>query len=503
MILSAAITFGFSLRIFPETTTNMQQTPDFLIFLGRFHPLVVHLPIGLLLIAFVLEILSRRKKYEAFKESVSFILLMGAISAVLSVILGLMLAQGGGYNETTLGLHKWMGIGVAVFSVLSWLIKTRPGLLNGALNKAYLPLFAISSLMLLLGGHFGGSLTHGSDYLVQYAPPIVRTMAGLPAEREEEELKPIENIAEAKVFADIIHPMVKARCQSCHNEDKMKGDLRLDTQEMWLEGGEDGPLFVAGKSDESEIYKRITLPEDHDDHMPPDGKRPLTKDQIEMIRWWIDSGAPFDKTVAELTVPENIQPLLAKLGPGGDISEKPTGIFALSVPPANEEAMQNLQQEGALVMAIAQDINFLQVQIKRDSTPFGNEEMQLLLPLAGQITWLDLRYASPDDYSVLAQLKNLSRLHLEQTAVKDEDLVHISKLEHLEYLNLYGTEITNEGLKHLEQLTNLKSLYLWQTKVDKSAVDALIAKIPGLKVDMGLELQAGLRTSVEGLSPAR
>ncbi|MDX2246178.1 MAG: c-type cytochrome domain-containing protein [Bacteroidia bacterium] len=481
----------------------MQQTPDFVIFLGRFHPLVVHLPIGFLLMAFVLEILSRRKKFEAFQGSVAFVLLIGAISAIVSVVFGLMLAQGGDYNENTLSLHKWMGIGVAVFSLLTWLIKTRPELLNGVLKKAYLPLFGLSSFLLLLGGHFGGSLTHGSDYLVQYAPPFVRTMAGLPAEREEEEIKPIENINEANVFADIIHPMVKARCQSCHNEDKMKGELRLDTREMWLEGGETGPAFVAGKADESEIYKRITLPEDHDDHMPPEGKRPLNEDQIEMIRWWINAGAPFDKTVAQLEIPENIQPILAKLGTGGDLSEKPTGVFALSVPPANEEALMKLQEEGVLVLNVAQEINFLQVQVKRDSSLFGNAQMQLLLPLAEQITWLDLRYASPDDYSVLAQLKNLSRLHLEQTSIKDEDLIHLSQLEQLEYLNLYGTNITNEGLKHLEKLSNLKSLYLWQTKVDKPAAEALMAKIPGLKIDMGLDLQTSVRTSVEHSSPAR
>ncbi|MEZ4826196.1 MAG: c-type cytochrome domain-containing protein [Bacteroidia bacterium] len=479
----------------------MQQTPDFVIFLGRFHPLVVHLPIGFLLIAFVMEILSRRKKFEAFRESVAFILLLGALSAVLSVILGLMLAQGGGYNETTLGLHKWLGIGVAALSLAAWVIKSRPQLLNGAAGKAYLPLFAASAFMLLLGGHFGGSLTHGSDYLVQYAPPFVRTLAGLPAEREEEELKPIENIAQANVFADIIHPMVNARCQSCHNEDKMKGELRLDQQELWLEGGESGPLFVAGKADESEIYKRITLPEDHDDHMPPEGKRPLTKDQIEMIHWWINAGAPFDKTVAQMEVPENIQSILDKLGTGGDMEEKPQGIFAISVSPADAQAIEALEEEGVQVMQIAQNVNFLQVQIKRDSTPFGNAQMQLLLPLAQQITWLDLRYASIEDYSVLAQLPNLSRLHLEQTAVTDQDLAHLSGLKHLEYLNLYGTGITNEGLRHLENLTELKSLYLWQTKVDKAAAEALMAKIPGLTIDMGMALQAGIRISVGGPFP--
>ncbi|MCB0842980.1 MAG: hypothetical protein KDE26_06935, partial [Bacteroidetes bacterium] len=143
--------------------------------------------------------------------------------------------------------------------------------------------------------------------------------------------------------------------------------------------------------------------------------------------------------------------------------------------------------EGVLVMPIAQDINFLQVQINRDTTPFGNEEMKLLRPLADQITWLDLRHVSANDFSVLAELPNLSRIHMENTSVTDADLIHLSKLENLEYLNLYGTGISNEGLKHLESLPNLKSLYLWQTKVDNAGAQALKEKNPNLDVNLGWE----------------
>ena len=459
---------------------------DFLIFAGRFHPMVVHFPIGLLLIAFVMELMGRKTKNEAMKSSASFVLLIGAITAIISVIMGLMLAQGGGYNENTLFWHKWMGIGVAVFSAFAWLIKTRPQFQKAALQKAYIPIMAIMAFMLTLGGHYGGSLTHGSDYLVQYAPQPIRSIAGLPP-REASEPQPIENIDEADVFADIIHPVLKSRCNSCHNADKMKGGLRMDTREKLLEGGDGGAAFVAGNPDESEIYSRLLLPEDHDDHMPPDGKRQLTEEQIELIHWWIASGSPFDTKVADLEVPEDIQPILAKLGPGGEIEDKPKGIFAKSVAPANADAMALLADEGVLVMPIAQDINFLQVQINRDTTPFGNEEMKLLRPLADQITWLDLRHVSANDFSVLAELPNLSRIHMENTSVTDADLIHLSKLENLEYLNLYGTGISNEGLKHLESLPNLKSLYLWQTKVDNAGAQALKEKNPNLDVNLGWE----------------
>lgn len=461
----------------------MEKAPDFILFLGRFHPLVVHLPIGFLMIAFIMEIMGRTQKYAQLGLSTGFVLLLGAISASLAALMGWFLSWGGGYNADTLFWHQWLGIGVAVTAWIAWLIKTKPQLIKGKLTKAYLPVFSISTFMLLVAGHYGGSLTHGGDYLFQYAPQPIRTIAGLPP-KTEKKIKVIENIDEALVFDDIVHPMLEARCNSCHNEGKMKGELRMDTREKFLEGGENGPVIVAGNADQSELYRRVMLPEEEEEHMPPDGKRPLTENQIELIAWWIDAGAPMDKKVAEIEAPERIQGLLAKLGPGGD---KAKGIFAKSVTPADPAAMEKLAARGVMVMPIAQDINFLQVTIQKDSVPFGAADMKLLLPLAEQITWLDMRNTQTDDYSVLASLPNLSKLHLEKTGVKDVDLVHISGLTNLEYLNMYGTEVSNEGIKNLEGLTNLKSLYLWQTKVDKSAAEALKEKLPALSIDMGWE----------------
>jgi hypothetical protein len=138
-------------------------------------------------------------------------------------------------------------------------------------------------------------------------------------------------------------------------------------------------------------------------------------------------------------------------------------------------------------LPIAQEHNFVQVSFVRDSTPFGDADMKHLLPLAEQITWLDLRNTEIKDFSALAQLKNLSRVHLELSAIQDADLVHLSQLEQLEYLNLYGTEISNEGLSHLEALPNLKTLYLWQSQVDEAAARELVEKMPQLEINMGWE----------------
>ena len=389
----------------------MNGTPDFVIFLGRFHPLVVHMPIGILSLAFVMELLSRREKYKGIGEATSFVLFWGAVSAWGAVILGLMLSQSGGYNESTLFWHKWLGILLAIGSSVAWWIKRKKLDPSSAMNKAYLPLMVLSMVFLVFGGHNGGVLTHGSDYLVQYAPQPIRSIAGLGPRVDDKPIV-ITDINKAKVFDELIHPMVKQRCQSCHNEDKMKGELRIDTREKFLEGGESGPMFVAGNLDESDMYHRITLPEEHDDHMPPEGKRQLTEDQVAIIGWWIEQGAPLDETVAQLSVSDEVREILERQF--GPMDEAAQGVFALEVPAADPEAIQTLSGRNGRALPIAQEQNLLQVSFAKDSTPFANRDMNLLLPLAEQVTWLDLRNTSITDFSSLAQLPNLSRLHLEQ-----------------------------------------------------------------------------------------
>ena len=81
-------------------------------------------------------------------------------------------------------------------------------------------------------------------------------------------------------------------CTKCHGQQKQKGELRLDTKEYALKGGEDGVVLVPEKAAESEIIKRVMLPKGHDDAMPPKGG-PLEVGDIETLRKWIAAGAPW------------------------------------------------------------------------------------------------------------------------------------------------------------------------------------------------------------------
>lgn len=92
-------------------------------------------------------------------------------------------------------------------------------------------------------------------------------------------------------FASDIKPIFEKSCVKCHGPEKQKGKLRLDTLEATLKGSEDGAILTKGKSAESSLVHSVArLVED--DAMPPEGKGdPLTKEQIGLVRAWIDQGA--------------------------------------------------------------------------------------------------------------------------------------------------------------------------------------------------------------------
>jgi mono/diheme cytochrome c family protein len=465
------------------------QPSDWVLFFGRFHPLIVHLPIGFLLIGGFLEVGRWLGKIGVDESTITSILLWSAVSATVACVVGYMLSLGGGYEEEILTEHMWQGIGVAVFAWIAWAVKSH-----------------------WLGNRipFGSALyvpAHGSDYLTQYAPEPLRTIAGIPPRKTDLAIKPITDVNQAMVYEQIVNPILQSRCVQCHNAEKSKGGLRYDTAEMLKKGGEDGPVFVAGKGLESAMVKRCLLPEDDDDHMPPKGKTQLTEGQIALLTWWIDQGAPFDKKVADLQVNDAIRPVLAALGGGGPLETgKGTGIasgrtdgspapvspvLTMKVPAADPKVIDELKKTGLLVLPLSKEQNQLEVSAVNART-FSDQQAAVLSKLSEQIVWLKLGDTEITDATLVqvAKLKNLQKLHVEQTRITDAGLQQLKGLANLEYLNLYGTEVTDAGLTELTNLKNLKTVYLWQTKVTEEGLANLKKAMPNLDVIGGVTEQA-------------
>src|SRR5213078_1363699 len=112
--------------------------------------------------------------------------------------------------------------------------------------------------------------------------------------------------AEDKVdFARQIRPILEQQCVKCHGPEKQKAKLRLDSKEAAMKGGKDGVVIVASDAAKSELYRRITLPKGDDDIMPNEGD-PLSKEQTDLIRDWINQGDEWPETaVAKASEPTN------------------------------------------------------------------------------------------------------------------------------------------------------------------------------------------------------
>ncbi|MCH9022323.1 MAG: hypothetical protein IID32_06130, partial [Planctomycetes bacterium] len=289
-------------------------------------------------------------------------------------------------------------------------------------------------------------------------------------------------------FPDKIWPIIKASCISCHGPDKQKGKLRLDTPD-WIKKGSDGePVIIAGNLDDSEFYYRIILPADDDDIMPAKGD-PLTKEQIELIRKWIEKGASF----------EGWDPSLVVAGVGKAAKVKPETLLekiAKAVSPASAEALAGL---GDLSMPIALDSPLLRVDFQFFEGEVTEELLAKLHGLDEQITWVNLKGSKITDSGLehLSKLPNLTRLHLENTEISDAGLVHLKGLVNLQYLNLYKTKVSDGGLKHLVGLKNLEKLYLWQSEVTDEGAAELKKSLPKLDINLGWKAQAAVKQSYE------
>lgn len=266
---------------------------DFIYFLGRFHVVVLHVPLGIIVALFILEWLTRHDRYRHLAFAAPFLWGAAAVSAIVTVILGYMHIAEGGFTGPSAAQHRTFGTALAVLLTGVAALRLSP------YAKSYAPVFFPASILFVvlasLTGHYGGNLTHGPTYLVEYAPQPIRGLAGLPPRRP-----PVENLAMADPFLDVVRPMLERRCTECHNPEQREAELDMTTYESLMEGGETGSVVVAGNPEFSELLRRITLPPSDDAFMPAEGKTPLTERQVAIIEWWITAGAPVDVTLGEL-----------------------------------------------------------------------------------------------------------------------------------------------------------------------------------------------------------
>jgi uncharacterized membrane protein len=278
---------------------------QFIYFLGRFHVLVLHLPLGILMLAIGLEILARRaprtgERRLSLEPAMPLIWGAGALSALATVALGYMHASEPGFTGPAVNYHRWAGTALAFTATLVWAWR-------GDAPESFAKLWPVSLLtvlvLLFVTGHLGGALTHGPDYLTQFAPGAGRANA-----------RPkVTDVARADIYLDVIGPLFARKCVSCHNEDKRRGGLSLLSYASVRKGGEAGEVIKPGDPKASELYRRVTLAPTEKDYMPENHENPPTPQELEALRWWIEIGAPGSGKVADLKPPAAVRASLRKV----------------------------------------------------------------------------------------------------------------------------------------------------------------------------------------------
>ena len=386
------------------------------LFLGRLHVVVLHIPIGILIALGLLELHARWRRLASPPVTWSLALL-GCVSAVLTATLGLLHSWSGSYDPELLFRHKWLGVLVAVSSVVVFALKA-----TGASRRRYGWSLALCLTALLLGGHQGGSLTHGSDYLFRSSsPPKVV------------DISPATGIFET-------------HCFECHGSSKQENGLRLDDRGAFLAGGESGkPAVVPGNAMASELVRRMTLTRDDDDAMPPDGRPRLTADGMLVVIDWINAGAPVERVIETEAAPDGV--------------------------------VEELVAAGIEIVPLSESENLLRASLEFTGERAGAEPLLQVERVATQVTWLNLRMRSltEAEWAALGSFANLTRLHLEQTNVEDRHLEALRGAVHLRYVNLYGTDVGDDGPAHLSSLPALEDIYVWQSQVTDAGVARFLA----------------------------
>ena len=318
---------GFSFTVFSEIC---QANFWLWTFFGRLHPLIVHFPIALLIIASFLELLSVKKKNQEMRTAIDLLLVIGALSAIAAATFGLLLKAQDDYGGNVLDIHQWSGIATAILSAVTvWLHRKAMQRSKAQTIKAYRTLLLFTVLSVSIAGHYGASLTHGSDFL----------SSALPWNNEFKNSNfDVQKFGDAqtaaldvKQTADLnleVRSIFAHNCYKCHSAEKVKGELRLDKKVFVMKGGESGDVISAGHPDKSEMIRRLELPRDDEESMPPKGKT-LTEKEIATLKFWIKMGAPWPENAEEKSVYRvaTLEPRTPPLPPQKDGFGNPIDLF--------------------------------------------------------------------------------------------------------------------------------------------------------------------------------
>lgn len=443
------------LLAFCLATEGYLQLPTLLQWAGRFHLLILHFPIVLVLL---LAGLAWFRPEAVSAEWVGGMAIIALLTALSGLFLSLQDTDGG----VLLARHKWAGATTAFLCV---------GLYAGwgyfYKQKLFKRIYVIAlASSLILAGHWGGVLTHGSSFLAY--PRVENSIADLPDD-------PL-------IFEHLVQPILHKRCVSCHSEAKKKGELLLTSFEALRKGGKNGALFNKNDWHKSLFIKRLELPLAHKEHMPPQGKPQLNEQELSILRWWVAKGASDSLALRHLLPGDSLGELVKSVIQSGQ-SRRWSHL-----PKIKDNTIAELGSYFCTIQRLSANADALSVQLYAHPD-FSAKDLERLLPLAKNTVALDLSNLPIDDefMRLVARFKVLERLEIDRTPVTDAGLARLKDMDGLRVLKAYQTRLTDQSLQLLRRWKKLERVYLWETGIPAAALAQFQQQTPRLYVDAGVD----------------
>ena len=426
----------------------MDFATEIIAYIGRFHPLVLHLPIGSLLMTFLLLLVSRFQKVpldKAIRIGIDF----SFAGAFFSALLGYFLSLDSAYDFEALKFHFWAGI-------ITLLLTLGLSIVHRMKNKENLFFggFLLTLVALSVTGHKGAQITHGDDFLstaeLFETPPVLVKIDSLD------------------YYKEVVHPIFVDKCISCHNANKSKSELRLDRYDLILKGGERGSLFNSENTAEGRLVKYIELPLEDKLHMPPKNKSQLTQEEKWLLTHWVNSKAYLEQKIVSLDEDELLKnKVISFLGVGDKVK------------PADRNVLAQLDAAGFRIKPNALHDNLLRLKYLKKN--IDKEQIQALAAVKDQLVELDLSHTNFNDdmATAFSNFPRLKILRMDNTPIGDTTLSYLNA-SNLELLNLCNTKVSYAGIKNILTQSPPKTIYAWNTEIDQSQKQQLASIAPSI-----------------------
>lgn len=459
-IVSSSIFLILFLLTFLLIFEGYAEIPTWLQPIGRMHPLILHFPIALIILLLLLDVFQSHIEENSYIKIRIFLLYFTGLTTALSALMGFFLSLEDGYSSELMEQHKWLGVALC-YVIYALILSYKYG------NKIYRTFLYSSMVLVVLSGHMGAGLTHGTDFLVE---PIASAEKVIPTK-------------DTPIYEGFIDPVFSSKCKSCHNPEKRKGELDMTSWTALMKGGENGPAIIPFAIDSSLVLQKVFLPIDHEEHMPPEGKPQLSNEELELILAWIKQGADAQMAMAHLSPNDTLYLVTNKiLSTLKEEQEKPAYEFDF----ADSELIASLNNSYRSVVQVAQNIPALDVNIYI-SQAFKIEYLNELKKVKNQIVSLNLAYMpiTNQDLAVIGTFTNLEKLNLNYTNISGEGLEVLKQCEKLTSLSLSGTSVNTGLLELFENLPRMEEVYLWRTSLESADFDQLKSQRPDILFNEG------------------